>query len=249
MDATAWLVASIALVLFCGGFIKGAIGIGMPVFVVSVLGGFLTPHLVIAILLVPIVVSNLWQCLSSVHLRWALARFWPLILAFGLGTWAGTRLLVSVPTEGLFVLLGCVVLGFCLTSWLNPHLHLPPRLEGGAGPLVGLFAGVLNGVSLINGPPLILYLVALRLEREHFIGAYGLIALCGSVPLSASLIGLGVVTLPQLWWSTLALIPVMLGLALGQYLRRRIDQARFRRLLLVALALLGANLLRRGVMG
>lgn len=248
MDLSTPMIAAIALVLVCGGFIKGVIGIGMPVFVVSVLGGFLTPHTIIAILLVPIVVANLWQCLSSDHLRWALARFWPLILAFGIGTVIGAQLLVSVPTRGLFVLLGCVVLGFCLTSWLNPHLHLPSQYERGAGPGVGLFAGVLNGVSLINGPPLILYLVALKLDRERFIGAYGLIALCGSIPLSASLIGLGIVSVPQLWGSTLALIPTLFGIAVGQWLRQRIDQARFRHLLLVALVFLGTNLLRRGLM-
>lgn len=241
------MIVAVAVVLLLGGLIKGTIGLGLPVFVISVLGGFLEPRTVIALLLVPVVASNLWQGLSTGRPQSALTRFWPLIVAFGLGTYGGTRLLASVPTHVLLLLLGLVVLGFCATSWLKPRWHLAPRLESWAGPSVGAFAGVLNGVSMVNGPPLVMYLMALRLERESFIGAYGLIALCGSVPLAASLIGLGVVRPPQLVWSTAALLPVFSGLWLGQWLRRRIDQARFRRVLLVALALLGANLIRRGL--
>ena len=247
MSAPLPVVAAVAAVLLLGGLIKGTIGLGLPVFVISVLGGFLEPRTVIALLLVPVVASNLWQGISTGRPRRAVARFWPLILAFGIGTYAGTRVLVSVPTHALLILLGLIVLGFSVSSWLKPQLHLAAHWEAWCGPAVGTFAGVLNGVSMVNGPPLVMYLVALRLERESFIGAYGLIAVCGSVPLAASLIGLGVVRPPQLVWSAAALVPVFCGLLLGQWLRRRIDQDRFRRVLLIALALLGANLLRRGL--
>lgn len=247
MSAPAPVIVGVAIVLLMGGLIKGTIGLGMPVFVISVLGGFLDPRTVIALLLVPVVASNLWQGFSTGRPQRALKRFWPLIAAFGVGTYAGTRLLVSVPTQALLLLLGLVVLGFCATSWLKPRWSLAAHLEPWVGPSVGTFAGVLNGVSMVNGPPLVMYLMALHLDRESFIGSYGLIAVCGSLPLAASLIGLGVVRPPQLVWSTAALLPVFAGLLLGKRLRRHIDQARFRRVLLFALALLGANLIRRSL--
>ncbi len=248
LHASVLVTAAVAAALLLGGLVKGTLGLGLPVFVISVLGAFMEPRAIIGLLLIPVVASNLWQGFSTEHpVLPLLRRFWPLIVAFSVGTYVGTRLLRDVPTHFLLLLLGFIVLGFCVTSWLKPTLHLPPSWESWFGPGVGTFAGVLNGVSMVNGPPLVMYLISLRLDRERFIGAYGLIAVCGSIPLAASLLGLGVVRPPQLIGSALALIPVFSGLLLGRHLRRRIESERFRRVLLIALAVLGANLLRRGL--
>jgi len=241
------LVAGVFSILLTGGLIKGMTGLGLPLFVLSVLSGLLQPHLIITLLLVPVIASNIWLALSTGGSRQALARFWPLIAAFGLGTYGGARLLAGVPTQTLLLLLGLVVVVFCAMSSINPKPRLGRPLENWFGPGVGIVAGILNGLAMVNGPPIMMYLVALDLDRDELVGTYALIALSGSIPLAASFLALGVVRIHQLPLSGLALIPVFMGLLLGQRLRSQINQRRFRQALLAVLVVLGLNLVRRGL--
>jgi len=129
----------------------------------------------------------------------------------------------------------------------QPHFRLNPRYEPVAGPGVGILAGMLNGVSTVNGPPLIMYLVALGLRKENFVGSYGLIALAGSVPLVLSYIGVGLMGTTEFGASALALVPVLTGVFVGERLRKRIDADLFRKVLLIVLIVLGMNLIRRAL--
>lgn len=242
------MIVAIATVLLLGGLIKGTIGIGLPVFSVSVLGGFIDPHFLLALMVVPVVATNVWQSVSAGGgWRMSLLRFWPLILTFVVGTWAGAQVMARADTSVLLGLLGAVVIVFSITSYARPHLQIPRRHELWCGSVAGAAGGIMNGLTTVNGPPLVMYLVALGLKKDEFVGAYGLIAVCGSIPLAVSYAAVGVLGLHEAMWSTLALIPVFGGVALGQILRRHIDPMLFRRVLLAVLLILGLNLVRRAV--
>lgn len=241
------LIALVAIALFLGGAVKGTVGVGLPLVVVSLLGSFLDPKLAVALVTVPVVVSNVWQSLRSGIVLGAARRFWPLILPFVVFTWVGAQLLVSMDTALLLGVLGALVIGFSMLNLLQPRIRLQPRHERFAGPGVGVAAGLLNGVSTVNGPPLIMYLVSLGLQKNDFVGSYGLIALAGSIPLLLSYIGVGLLGPAELAGSALALIPALAGLFAGERLRRLIDPDLFRRVLLVVLILLGLNLIRRAL--
>ena len=58
--------------------------------------------------------------------------------------------------------------------------------------------------------------------------------------------GITVETLPL---SALALVVALLAMALGTRVRRHLPQARFRQLVFVTMALLGANLIRKALLG
>ncbi|PWG65419.1 TSUP family transporter [Spiribacter halobius] len=241
------LTALVAIALFLGGAVKGTVGVGLPLVVVSLLGSFLDPKLAVVLVTVPVVVSNVWQSLRSGIVLGAARRFWPLILPFVLCTWLGAQLLASMHTALLLGFLGALVIGFSMLNLAQPQWRLAPRYEPFAGPGVGAVAGVLNGVSTVNGPPLIMYLVSLGLQKNDFVGSYGLIALAGSIPLVLSYIGVGLMGPAEFGASALALVPVLAGLLTGERLRRRIDPDLFRKVLLVVLIVLGLNLIRRAL--
>lgn len=236
----------VVLALLMGGFIKGTVGIGMPLLIVSLLGLVLDPRLVLALVVVPIVVTNFWQAFATGFPWDKLLRFWPLILAFSIGTWLGAQVIAWINPDMLLGILGIIVVVFCSISLLNPAMRMPQRWEMWAGPGVGMGAGLLNGVSTVNGPPLALYLVSLGLNKDEFVGAYGLILAFGSVPLALSYVSVGVLGLQEFYWSLAALVPILAGLVLGQRLRRYINPDLFKRVLLITLILLGFNLMRRG---
>jgi uncharacterized membrane protein YfcA len=241
------LLALAVFALLLGGMVKGLVGVGLPLVVVSLLASFLDPKFALALVAVPVVVTNVWQSLRAGLALPAAKRFWPLMLPFVVGTWGGAQIVAAVDTRLLLGVLGIVVIGFSSMSLLRPRSHLSRRQEAVAGPCVGLAAGVLNGVSTVNGPPLVMYLVSLGLKKNEFVGAYALIALSGAVPLLLSYIAVGLLGPREFGFSVLALLPALLGLVCGERLRRRIDAERFRQLLLWVLILLGINLIRRAI--
>jgi len=242
-------LALVALVLLLAATVKGTIGMGLPVVGIALLGSFLDPRQILTLMVVPIIASNAWQTVTSGYMGAAWKRFWPLILCFCVATAAGGWLMSSIDPAALLLLLGVVAIGFVVVSVYKPALRLRPQDRGWAGVVVGGGAGVLNGVSTVNGPPLLMYLVACGLNKDEFVGAYGLIALSGSIPLALSYGATGVLGIDELFWSCCALLPVFAGLSIGRVLRRYIDPVLFRQILLVVLFVLGLNLIRRGLHG
>ena len=66
--------------LAIGGVVKGTIGVGLPVVVIAVLSNFLPVPLVLALVTVPILLTNLWQVMEAGKPMVPLRRFWPMIV-------------------------------------------------------------------------------------------------------------------------------------------------------------------------
>jgi len=239
----AWCGFALAL----AGLVKGALGIGIPLVGISLLSLVLPVPQAVALLPVPIVVANTWQALASGMFLATCRRFAALLIAMLAGTVIGGAMLTSVNQQGLMVLLGLVVLTFALLELTRVRLRVPVRHHAIAGAGCGLAGGVLGGMSGIFGPPVIVFLVSLDLRKEEFVGTIASIYLASGVILGVTLTGYGVTGTRELAWSAAATVPLLAGMALGQWLRKRTSERVFRTTLLVLLVLVGLNLIRRGV--
>ena len=117
--------------------------------------------------------------------------------------------------------------------------------ERWAGPLVGLFAGMLGGIAGMFGPPLIAYLVGLGLHPDAFVKYIAILFLAATGTLILVLGGMGALSILDLAVSAAAMIPIQLGVFIGRWLRGRCPPAVFRGLVLLILALGGLDMLRR----
>ena len=232
-----------ALALFAGGAVKGLVGIGIPLVSISLLSLFLPLPDAITLLPVPMIFANIWLSFAGNHFLPALRRFWPLVLAMFVGTMVGAQVLVALDLASLNLLVGIFVVVFCLSSHVNPAMRLPSRYEAGVGVVAGGVGGFMGGLSVLFGPALIMYLTSLRLDRDTFVGVISSIYLCCSVTLLIVFGSVGVMSRAQLAESALACVPLLLGVWVGQRFRRRIDEALFRKLLLVALLGTGVRLI------
>lgn len=246
MDSLVLAIAALALVL--GGFVKGAIGVGLPVVVIAILANFLPAPFVLAIVTLPILLTNLWQAIDAGNPKVQLRRFWPMLLALLVFLWWSARLVVTLDPRVLYGLIGTAVVIFAVTDYFRFPWRISPAAERWAGPLAGALGGFLGGVSTIWGPPMMMYFVMLRLSKETYIQAVGIVWFIASVPLVLAYVRYGVLTLETAKWSALACIPGFLGLAIGQYTRKYINQETFRTALLIFLFLVGLNLLRRAIL-
>ena len=75
----------IAAAFLLAGFVKGVIGLGLPTVSMGLLAVTMPPSHALAIVIVPAVVTNIWQTFVGPYLRDIIRRLWPLMA----GTAAG----------------------------------------------------------------------------------------------------------------------------------------------------------------
>lgn len=247
VDASAWLVAGCALGLLGGGLVKGAIGIGLPLVAAPALATLLGVKPAIAVLSLPVLVANVWQAWHGGRHVQVLRRFWPLIVAMAAGVFASTRLLATLDAQALFLLLGVVVIAYPLTVLMRFELSVAAQNERWTSLCAGFLAGLLSGISYFFGPPLAIYFSALRLEKDLFVAAIALIGLIAAGLTAAMLATHALLDRSMLQLSALAVVPTLAGTFVGTWIRGRIDEARFRKLVALALLVIGANLVRKAL--
>jgi hypothetical protein len=85
-----------------------------------------------------------------------------------------------------------------------------------------------------------MYLNGLGLSRGQFLQAMGMLFTLSTLMLALALGRYGLIGEAQLLDSTIALLPAMAGVLLGQVLRARISESVFRRTFFLSLLTLGA---------
>lgn len=240
--------ASIVLIAFLlGGAVKGIVGLGLPTVALAVLGTALGPREALLLLVAPAFLTNVWQAAMGGHLAALLKRLWPMLLATVPGVGLGAAILLRADQATLDVLLGGVLGVYALLSLAGTRFAVPGGRERLLGSVVGLATGTVAGATGTLVLPVVPYLTALGLRRDELVQAMGLSFALSSFALGAILAGRGVAELDHMAASLIAVLPAVAGMGIGQWLRQRIPPARFRQWLFLSLLILGANLIRRGL--
>jgi uncharacterized membrane protein YfcA len=225
------------------GFVKGVIGMGLPTVAVGLLGLIMTPAEAAALLLIPSLVTNLWQLALGPRLGPILRRLWSMMIGICVGTLAGGWVLGASLGRSADGWLGAALFLYALLGLSVLRLSVPARLEAALSPVVGAATGLVTGVTGVFVLPAVPYLQALSFDRDELIQALGLSFTISTVALAGNLLHLGGLTGPVLVTSLLALVPALAGMAIGQWARGKISAATFRRCFFIGLLVLGTDLM------
>jgi uncharacterized membrane protein YfcA len=229
------------------GVAKGVTGMGLPTVAIGLLGLMTTPAEAAALLIVPSLVTNVWQFIAGGHRRLTLSRTWPLLLASCIATWAAAGLLAGGGAGHAGTALGLALMIYAIVGLANVRLSVSRRLEPWLSPLIGAATGIVAGATGVFVIPAVPYLQALGLEKEELVQALGLSFTVSTVALAAGLAGHGAFHATAAGASILCTAPALAGLFFGQWIRGRVDPATFRLLFLIGLLILGTDLVVRSV--
>jgi uncharacterized membrane protein YfcA len=245
-DTLTFAVIAIAFVL--GGVSKGVVGFGLPLIAVPICASVVPVPLAIALTAAPVLISNVYQAFHGRRHGIVMRRFWPFLVTLVVGVLLGAQVLTRADHGLVAVIVGTLLLIFVVGQFFDFKPNIPSRAERRLNPFVGLLAGLLGGVSSMFGSIAVTYLVALRMHKDLFISSIGIFYLFGNTPLYGTLIVTGVMGRNEIIGTILVCLPLCAGLWLGTWLRGRISQVLFQRVLLVGLAVISLNLIRRGLM-
>jgi hypothetical protein len=237
----------VAVTFLLAGGVKGVIGLGLPTVSLAVLTATVGLQPAMALLLVPSFVTNLWQAVVGGNFMLILKRTWFFLLMATVTVWAGGLVLVAVDVSWLSALLGALLVVYSVLSLTRPAVSLPRSWEPWAGPLLGAVNGVLTGMTGSFVVPGVLYLQAIGLSRDQLIQAMGMLFTVSTVALGVSLGGQKLLSAELGTISVVSVIPAIIGMVLGQKLRQRLSEAKFRKIFFTSILILGLYIIVRSI--
>jgi len=233
--------AQLVVIFLFAAVVKGFLGIGLPAASMAFLTLIMPPTEAIPLLWLSILATNSLQFAHASD-KSAIAReYWLFAAAIMVSIFVASMFIADYPTALLTGAIGVAMVIFSLNLLLGIKLSFGPGRGWHLG--FGILAGVLGGISSIWSPIVAMYLVARDVSKEKFIGVTGFLFLAGVLPLGAGQVVAGIMTVPVLIKSALALCVVLVGFRIGEVLRDRVSQRLFRKAVLIAFFLMGCRLI------
>lgn len=230
----------VALSLFCGGWVKGVFGMGLPTVALGLLSLTLPPVEAATLIVVPTLATNAWQFANGPQRVAVAARFVILLIGVAIGTVLGVGFLTGSHTALVSLALGGVLILYAVIGMLATRFHVSASAERWASPLIGFATGIVNGATGVSVMPLVPYLNSIGLQREALIQAMGLVFMTAMLALATCLAWTGHFAVASAGASTLALLPVFAGMYAGQLVRLRLHGDAYRKWFFIGLLGLGA---------
>ncbi|MDB5974674.1 MAG: hypothetical protein JWR07_1434 [Nevskia sp.] len=233
----------ICFVFVIAGLVKGVTGMGLPTVAMSLLVLVLKPVEAAALLVVPSLLTNVWQLMagSPVYPIWQ--RFWPMMAGICAGTLIGSAILpISVAATST---LGVALVVYAAIGLTGMRWHTKEASTSWLSPVIGVATGMLTAATGMFVLPAVPYLQSLGLQKEDLIQAMGLSFTASTAMLAVAMAAHGAWEPSVAGFSLMAQLPAMLGMLIGNWLRKRMQPEKFRRFFLTSMLLLGAHMVTK----
>jgi uncharacterized membrane protein YfcA len=230
--------------VFVASIIRGYSGFGFAMVAVTSLSLMLPPIQVVPTVLILEVMASInlvpyvWRDIDWFSLRWLLA-------GSVLATPFGVYLLATIPAAPMRISISLIVLAaavFMLRGWAWQRMAGRTLIF-----IIGAACGMLNGAAAIGGPPVILFYLSspagLTVSRASII-AYFL----GIDAISLIMVSIqGLTTSKTLLTAGACLPPLILGIAVGRRIFKKVNKESFRHHVLILLIVLSISVMLRSI--
>ena len=236
------LMLFIAAAFLLAGFVKGAIGLGLPTVSMGLLAVTMPPAHALAIVIVPAILTNIWQTFVGPYLRDIVRRLWPLMLGLAAGIWLNAGSMTGAYARYSTIALGVLLVIYATIGLRKFVFSVARRDEKWVGAVVGLVTGVISAATGVQVIPSMPYFQAIGMERDELVQALGVFFTVATVALAFNLSSAGLLDELTTWPGVVALACSFTGMALGQAVRSRMEPDAFRRWFLISMIFLGIYL-------
>ncbi len=236
------LILFIAAAFLLAGFIKGVLGLGLPTVSMGLLAVTMPPGQALAIVIVPAIVTNIWQTFVGPYLRDIVRRLWPLMAGTVIGIWLNAGLLTGPYAPYGPVILGLLLVIYAIVGLSRFSFHVARRDEKWIGGIVGVVTGLISAATGVQVIPSMPFLQAIGMEKDELVQALGVFFTTATVALAFNLTTAGLLTAATALPGAVAMAASFAGMFIGQAVRTRMQPEVFRRWFLIAMILLGLYL-------
>jgi uncharacterized membrane protein YfcA len=236
------LLFLIAAAFLIAGFVKGALGLGLPTVSMGLLAVTMPPAQALAIVIVPAIVTNIWQTFVGPYLRDIIRRLWPLLIGTAAGIWLNAGSLTGPYAHLTTIALGLLLVLNSIIGLSKFSFSVARRNEKWVGGIVGLVTGMISAASGVQVIPSVPFLQAIGMEKEELIQALGVFFTVATLTLGFNLTSAGLLTTATALPGAVAMVCSFIGMFVGQAVRSRLQPELFRRWFLIGMIVLGIYL-------
>ena len=239
MELTIYLI----ILVIIAGLIKGFVGFGLSLVLISVLmGAGISPSEFMPIL-VPlfVILDSLLFYENRKNVKLDFNENFTLhpttLMTLFLGILLGTFLLTI--TKGtflklIFAILVLIIIFFLLEKVNSHQMRVPSEKNNG---IFGLVTGILTGLFTLNAITPSLYLLYHQYPKEKYMGSLVTFLMISNILLVAIYLFKELFTLEGLLISIKLFSIVLIGFLIGSYLRKKISSSYFKSIVILVLAL------------
>jgi uncharacterized membrane protein YfcA len=236
------LLYVIAAVFLLAGLVKGVLGLGLPTVAMGLLAVSMPPAHALAIVIVPAIVTNVWQTFVGPYLRDIMRRLWPLMAGTAIGIWSSAGLMTGPYARYGTIVLGVLLVIYAITGLSKFSFRVARDNERWIGGIVGLITGVVSAATGVQVIPSMPFMQAIGMEKDELVQALGVFFTVATVALAFNLTSAGLLNASTTVPGAVAMVGSFTGMMIGQAVRSRLQPEAFRRWFLVAMILLGIYL-------
>src|SRR5947209_10504625 len=181
------LLIAIAAVFFLAGFVKGVIGLGLPTVAMGLLAVSMPPARALAIVIVPAIITNIWQTFVGPYLRDITRRLWPLMAGTAIGIWCSAGLMTGPYARYGTIVLGVLLVIYAIVGLSKFSFYVAPANEKWVGGIIGLMTGVVSAATGVQVIPSMPFMQAIGVERDEVGQALGVFLTTATLALSLKL--------------------------------------------------------------
>lgn len=238
-----WGLAAIAVAMILGGILKGATGAGIPIIAVPVIAAVYDIKVAVAVMVVPNLMSNLWQIYkfrdNPIDKNFA----FQLVIAAAIGAAVGTVALAQMPAKFLNLTMAAIVIAYILLRLIKPDVQLSMHRAKKIVAPTALLGGVLQGAVGVSAPIGVTFLNAMKLPRQTFIFTVSIFFAAMAATQIPAQLYYGLLNWDIALLGLLAFIPLFVALPIGDWIGRRISAKIFDIVILTFLGMLALRLI------
>src|ERR1700692_915536 len=167
------LLILIAAAFLLAGFIKGVIGMGLRTVAMGLLAVTMQPSRALAIVIVPAIVTNIWQTFVGPYLRDIVRRLWPLMIGTVFGIWLNSGMLTGPYARYGPIVLGVLLVIYAIVGLSRFSFRVAPSNEKWVGGLVGVVTGMVSAATGVQVIPSMPFIQAIGMEKDELVQALG----------------------------------------------------------------------------
>lgn len=241
------IIFLVTATFFVAGLVKGVVGLGLPTISLALLTVTTNLPTAMLLLIMPSIVTNVWQALSGAYLKLILKKYWAFFLLCVLFVPLGGMALNYVKLTYLSSLLGGLLIIYSTAELMGHSFNVSLKFERLIGLTCGSLTGLLTGMTGSCVFPGVMFLQAIGLQRDMLVQTMGVLFTLSTLSLGISLHLNNFLSLENGLWSNLGIVPAVIGMVLGKKIRKWLPQEKFRFVFFLAIFLLGSYIVFKSV--
>ena len=215
-------------IFFLGGLVKGTIGVGLPTVTLTLLSFFFDIKDSISFILIPVILTNLVQMLDGKELKSIFQQTKFFLITSVVFVIPGFLILRAINSNTiLLILASLLVLNSCLVLF-NKIITIKRHTSFQTQFWIGALTGITTGVTSIYTMPFIFLIQSLKFNKDKLIQLMGLSFFLYSLTQFTLFYSFSMINEKVLLFSSVACVPIILGVISGKYLRKVLSERAFR---------------------